>query len=179
MFYKTPHSLERGGWQIWHEITAAKYPIQYFFRETLRRKARLIYYGYIHEGLYYLKCLLWRRYHLLKLRDDPRWMDSDTKIELALQKVLFDFVENEADLIDWEDSLSSKQTYSTIMCCHDFFKRQRGQLQENYDKMLSDACEADFEGDWLDRLNEEENRIGELETAHLIEIVKIRKSLWT
>jgi hypothetical protein len=177
--YETPRSLEKGAWKIWHETTAAKYPIQYFLRETLYKEARFFYYGYVYEGLYYLKCLFWQRYHILKLRDDPRWMDSDAKIDLALQKVLFDFVENEMDLVNWEDGPSSKRSHDTIMECYDFFKRRWAQLDDNYNKMLSEACAADFEGDWLDKLREEEDRIEGLKESYLIAIMKVRKSMWT
>lgn len=164
--------------QRWADDTKSKHPIQFFFRETLLDEFHFLGYR-IRDIYYYLKCLFFRRYHILKLRDDPRWMDSDTKIELALEKILFDFVENEMDMVDWEATPEHSSTKKTLLTCYNFFKVELPSLTDSYDKMLDSASKAEFKDGWLEKLNDEENRIEELTTSHLVDIIKVRKSMWT
>lgn len=162
----------------WKEEMKAKYPIQYFFRETIIDEFHFLGFK-IKDIYYYLKCLFFRRYHILRLRDDPRWLDSDTKIELALQKILFGFVENEMDIVNWDATPEHKNIKTTLLLCYHFFKEELPCLEKENDELLSQANKEDFKGDWLRRLDSMEKRINDLTEANLIAIIKIRKSMWT
>lgn len=71
------------------------------------RKVRQVWRNYISEPWYYLKCLVWHRYNVIKIRDlSPTWHDRDHIMFHACMQIMVDFVEGEKPF-DWFDTVNS------------------------------------------------------------------------
>jgi hypothetical protein len=90
-------------WEKWREESKKKYPIRYFFSETLTHWCAVNVYMPLEEKWYWLVSHTIRRYHLLDLRqpktkellhDNYRWgwIDEDRKLLYACFNILVNFV---------------------------------------------------------------------------------------
>lgn len=103
--YERPYSLSLDGWDEWEEKTKKKYPIRYLLFETLTFKLRYFINRIIDVKWWFLHRFHPKyRYHVIKTDLKPRYYDTDTRILYNCFKLLNDFIEHEADSIDWKGS---------------------------------------------------------------------------
>lgn len=193
--YKCPESQTAGEWRAWLKKIKEDYPIQYFFREVVRLEISIVLVR-IRDFIYYLKCKFWYKYNILKLRDNPRWLDSDSKIELALQKILIDFVEKERlfEIINWESDKKHKEVKRFLNEAYFYYKHVKKELEKQLDDLLTETYGKQSVFDFLEemenldknkelqrkgkQIDELEQRIFDNDTEFFIRMIKLRKFLW-
>lgn len=191
-WYVAPSSLTWGEWKKWNQFIKKKYPIQYFFREVIWDWVSDEIYS-LSRDIYHLKCLFFRRYHILKLRDNPEWLDTSSKVELALEKLLIDFIEKEKpfETHDWDETERLREAKKSIMAAYEWFKEIRATEQEDVEILMEELFGKGL-GDWVpgaprdeegeakfQKLQEIEAYIDTENTKHYQNIIKHRASLWT
>ena len=113
----SPNSLSSTGWREWEEETKSKHPIKYFLLETAPTFISYNWRWWITDPIYHLKCKYILKYHHIKIDVDRfmsyqnkksfrnyYWFDSDRQILYAMFQILVDFMEQEADIVDWNGS---------------------------------------------------------------------------
>lgn len=199
-FYISPFALESGQWKRFHKYVEQNYKLHTFL-SNFRFEIGYRWRRWVKDPIYYIKCRFFKKYHLINLGPYYHWMDSDTRIELALEKILIDFVEGEEpfrpDFIDWEHNENQVQLKKDILELYNYFKVEKPRLQKEYDDLLHKLFgpkEGESFGDFFDNLNKpvppevrvERDRLRKMEedienvlTEHLVKVVKLRHSLWT
>ncbi len=191
IFYKTPVSLVWGEWKKWEMFLVVNHPIQYFVREVLWDGIRF-FFKRVDRRYYTLKCRFWRKYHLLNLGPYYHWIDASHKVELALEKILIDFVEQENpfEVCVWDEMKEQKKV---IQDAYDWFKFLRPIKQKEYDNLLSKLYGSESKFDEImsgreetpeetaekDKLWQMEEEIFKENTKWYQKIVEIRGYLWT
>lgn len=69
-------------------------------------------YVVLHEIPYYIKCKLWHRYNILKIKTlPPTWCDRNHLLVHAMFQILSDFIEKEKPdlIIDWDSDPEHRQ----------------------------------------------------------------------
>lgn len=186
-WYKIPLSMETGEWGDFYSYVKKCHPIQFFFRDTIPSQWRRVSYR--------VKDLYWKvKWWVLgynKVKFGPvNYYDSDSKIELCLEKIFMDFynIEFLSGVVDW-DYEYSKDTKAKILEIHHYFtvekpdrdKKEAELLDKLFGNMSFKALsnqspEFRAECDVLHQM-EEDNMKRHDEV--LIELLKIRRSLWT
>lgn len=183
-FYRVPNSLLVGEWLKFDKYIQANHPIQYFFRDTIVNKFHLVR-NNIGRVYWYLKHWI-REDNKVKL-GPPAYYDSDSRIELCLEKIFMDFynIEFLQGYVNWDAEPAIK---AEILEIHKYFTQEK--LER--DKKLEDS-DNELYGDWEKSLNngnpehftkfqvgwdiEDDNNKRHDEI--LMRVVKLRRSLWT
>jgi hypothetical protein len=189
-FYREPCALQK--WKPWGIYIKKTFPIQYFFREFLRQKMSFIL-NRITDKWHYLKCYFWHKYNIIKINAPPTWIDSDTKISGALEKILFDFIEKEkpSEKLVLDSTPEEKEIWAAIYGAYSHLKIDKSKLQNQIDEISNELFGGDFN---LDDLGEKETleekllreKLWDLEkeltakdTEAYLNIVKYRERMWT
>lgn len=194
IFYKIPYSLPCEDWDEWVKWATKNHPIQYFFRDSLFWKLHF-FWRRLNDKWYYLKCLLFKRYNVIKLPLPPTWIDSDSKIETFLEKILFDYIEKEEcfKVIDWTHNEQSKEDAKFLRESYDFLKIERPKLEKRIDHLMELLYGKGFDLNSLnkkkefnlehernkDELEYLEKKLDETKTKIYLWIVNRRHTLWT
>lgn len=192
-FYRVPYSMawntddeKDEGWTAFYDWVKKNHYWQWFFRKYLIgefRRFRFI----ISEKWYYLKCLVWHRHNVVKFRKDPTWCDIDVKIEKTLETLFLDYVEKECGGVISEDDEYSNGVNAKVKRIYTFFKETKPALEAQIDVLMDDLYghKPKFKRGTLEH-NECRQKLEQLESAlnmalesNLIEIIKVRQSLWT
>lgn len=148
----------------------------------------------IKDFWYYLRNRFWDKYHILKLRDKPGWIDERVQVELALEKIFLNFYAVHNNFIDWNHHEAARKTKSNYDLIYQWLTIDRPVKQKQYDDLLEKHFEPKSEMSVLDYLtterSEEENK--EIEFMHTLEeeiddknteiyklIVQERFAMWT
>jgi len=189
LFYISPSGMSREDWDKWDHYVSVRFPCQSFLRRELWSEVGYFWRKLKHSW-YYLRCLIWHRYHIIKIDTDPTWKDADYKIEKALEKLLIDFVEGEKpfERIVW-DTDTHREPEKIIKQVYDFFTYVVPQKQKEIDDlfdsmslgfdMISGKETTDEERAKIHKIHELENKLNDAKTEAYISIILIRGFLWT
>lgn len=149
-FYDMPEALPWGGWGKWDKETKKKYPISWFFLDTI---PDFIDYRWrpIKDTYYQLRSKYIIKHHHIKIDVDRffvgdgwevknplhnyHWYDTDTKILYANFQILVDFVENESEIVDWQASPENIKTYDEFMELYKWWTEIRPKRANPYPSM--------------------------------------------
>ena len=180
-------------WEDWERDSKKKYPVRYFLYETIPRyfsskiySYRMRYYDFV--SIYFTKD------HLIDIRNvynskeiiDPvisykgGYIDNCDKMSLAIVKVFLDYVKEEQDFhrsvykkefnIDTVNEIQEpemsfqKERYLMVLELYEYFTNT---YPEKYKNLINNCGYKQME-----ELEEEFN-------SKLIEVIKIRRTLWT
>lgn len=92
----TPDALDWDDWDQWEDEAARRHPVRWLLGHTIPRRIDRIWRRFVHEPWYWLKCAVWHRYNVVRVRTlPPTWCDRDRLLLHAAFQVLTDFVERE------------------------------------------------------------------------------------
>lgn len=132
-FYKVPFALEFHEWDIFEETIKNKFPIQFFFRNTLPRK-----YGRLRQRLsdsYYEVRAFFFPYNVLRIPSLPRtWSDRDEVLLHTCFQILIDYVEKEDTWIlsDIDKEIEKEEADEYNIGWHRQHKENHLKLRELY-----------------------------------------------
>lgn len=186
-FYRKPYSMMMGEWERFEDFMKENHSIQFFFRETF---FDFFYYKFcrIKDFRYYLKCLLFKRYHILKLRRDPTWRDFDTNLESSIQVLFFNYIEKEKPCLvfDEEDEYSHQEWKKIAANCYDFLKNIEPHRQKQIDDLMHELFGSpNYKiGQKVDEVKSKklyklEDDLDKEKTEVLKQIVEYRHYFWT
>ncbi len=190
VFYREPYALEMGEWRKWRDYLKTNFPVQYFFRETIGGELRFLRVRW-REFVYYWKCLFWRRYHVLKLRDDPRYNNPSAELLQAFEKILERFYQEDPY---WNSDERDQAAKKVIERAYNWFKQDKKAKEKVISDLLHELYGCEEGGDILSCFNREdtperiekrarlsllETLLEDEETNILIDLIKYRDYLWT
>lgn len=194
IFYLYPVSLQMKDWKKVRAWAKENHPIQYFIREVVGLWVGGCKFT-IKDKIYYLKCLFWYRYNILKLRDEPTYMDPRHKLELAFEAIIKEFIEKEKafETIVWDSDEGHIAAKKAIERAYNWFVKDRDIRQKEIDDLLDGLYSGVGFDDFLDRINEDsperterleklwdlENKMDKEQKEILIDVVKHMDYLWT
>lgn len=194
-------------WEDWHQTVKEMHPIKYWIAETAADYIKYNIWFTITRPIkrahYWLISHTIRRYHILDLRQPDEykygWQDTDTRILYANFNLLNEFVKHEMPnfycptLEECENeqfgfsNKAQRDAYFKILDLHNWWNYERKIEQFNIDN-LRDAYhhrkydqkirDQETEKMW-NSLQEAETNFADKETDMLINLIKIRRSLWT
>jgi hypothetical protein len=151
--------------------------------------------GWLPDLWYYVKCRVWRRYHVITVRTlPPTWSDADERMLHAMFEILRRVIEDErifernepaGDPIDGE---SWAWALAEMRRLWDWWTIARPERIKEYDRRLSDwsnICDErgrkspEAKAAW-DALNELDESITDLEDDEMLHaLIRVRRYLWT
>lgn len=189
-------------WEDWDIKVKAKFPIKYFFAETLidfvRFKLWLPIYRPLDEAHYWLVSHTIRRYHILDLRqpkneygvDEYRygWRDVPEAMLYAIFNLLDQFVKHELPnfYCPPEEDIENKiqrDTYFEILAIHKWWFEDRKREYQEFSNCRTEWHKLHKVGDphtdeiWneMNKMHENfENKTDEM----IARLMKVRRSLW-
>ena len=206
---KKPFALSFEDWDIWKEKQRKERPWRYWMSDTVLRKLQnLIYYpsDLWHSIRCYLKNRYLTQTHNLKTGlKKGEWYDLDTRILHGLFNELVEFVEVElAHLSKWDRNKKYKfKNGRCIEAAYDYFKWANNLPEESYRTQREDSIKIKELYEWWTKqrpnrddplmtitkkshgeeyyklIDDIEQDYEKEDTAKLIELIKIRRSLWT
>lgn len=191
-------------WEDWEEKVKALHPVRFFLVEELVPWFKQKYRKLVKDPIYWFKCnfLTKHKYHLIDIREPKTegplayrygWIDSDTKMVLALFTILNDFVREEMshwycpseEEVQAEPHLiNQRNNYLETKAIHYWYNVERKRQEKVHAELLhswSDAKKAQDPAEhqlWID-LHKVEESNKEKEDEMLARLLKIRGSLWT
>ena len=186
-----PYALEWGEWDKWHKEQKSKRPIRYWLSEVLLKKIQDIVYFPV-DLLYTFRIYIRNRFvdklQYLKTGLPPgEYYDLDYRILHGLFNELVDFVEKElSHLSKWDQNV--KYNFHNGRCveaAYDYFKwannlKHKGRLTDQ--AKSSRKIKELYEWWTIKRPKRKSNfdeKYDQEDTEMLIELIKIRKHLWT
>lgn len=206
---KKPYALSFEDWDIWKEKQRKERPWRYWMSDTVLRKLQdFLYYPYDlwHSIKCYLRNRYITQTHVLKSDlKKGQWYDLDTRILHALFNELVEFVEIElAHLSKWDPNKKYKfKNGRCIEAAYDYFEWANNLTEDYSEKQKEDSIKIkklyewwikerpkrsnplmtitkETHGKYYFRLIDEiEQEYAQEDTNKLIELIKIRGSLWT
>ncbi len=189
-----PPALAWGGWEKWEDDMKGKYPIRFFFYETIpdiwgdiRHKVRNIKWWFFHR--FHPK----HRYHVVRTRLEPGYYDPDTLILESCFALLCDFVEYNTvkEHIDWDVTPETREIWDEMNRLANWFNFERPHREEAFDLMYKDVERPEnvFNydqddprykpyHDYLKAITDYENKWRDEDEEMLIRLMKIRNYLW-
>jgi len=135
------------------------------------------------DKLYYLKCLLFKRYNVLKIKTlPPTWMDEDYLLVHANFAVLEYFMSGPGIKdINWECDNEHRQLWKELNEIRDWWNHRsyRESLESEANRQWYDHQETPKEKELLDKSRHLQSKHLQEEEDMLIRLIKIRHSLWT
>lgn len=200
---KVPFALSSKKWEIWREENKKKYPIRWFFQQTIPNIFHTDFTYYIRE-LYWniiYRTIKKHQYHIIRPRTlKPSYCDQDIRILHGVMECFVDFFETSSHKLDWTDTEKTEQVYAEMKEIYDWWTnkrknrdtftiqgeklKERPKLPKQWDIMATITPEYKSEP-----LVREYNKISKkywknqddwekLETEMLIRVIKIRKYMW-
>ena len=181
-------------WKKYNEEMRKDYPIKFFLYYTFNYWFSSNIIKPISDFKYWIRSHTIRKYHLLDLRSkvfdyNYGWLDSDTKMLLAIMKIMEDFIieQDTANRLVWlkeesEKTKSDPQNYDysdDIKRCKDLLAIQkwwRVERAENW-KVLYDKCGDKSIGH--KNYFEMENELVKEDDDVMKKLIDMRGSLWT
>lgn len=206
---KKPFALSFEDWDAWKEKQRKERPWRYWMSDTMLRKLQnLIYYpsDLCYSIRSYLKNRYVTQTHNLKTGlEKGEWYDLDTRILHALFNELVEFVEIElAHLSKYDRNKKYKfKNGRCIEAAYDYFKWANNLPEESYGTQKEDSIKIKELYEWWTKqrpyrddplmtitkeshgeeyyklIDDIERDYEKEDTAKLIELIKIRGSLWT
>ena len=206
---KKPFALSFEDWDIWKEKQRKERPWRYWMSDTVLRKLQnLIYYpsDLWYSVRCYLKNRYLTQTHNLKTGlKKGEWYDLDTRILYGLFNELVEFVEIElAHLNKWDRNKKYKfKNGRSIESAYDYFEWANNLPEESYRTQREDSIKIKELYEWWTKqrpnrddplmtitkkshgkeyyklIDDIERDYEKEDTAKLIELIKIRRSLWT
>lgn len=205
---KKPFALSFDDWDVWKEKQRKERPWRYWMSDTLLRKLQnLIYYP--SDLLHSIRCYLRNRYitqtHVLKSDlKKGEWYDLDTRILHCLFNELVEFVEIElAHLSKWDRNKKYKfKNGRCVEAAYDYFK-WASELDEylqhqkedsikirrlyewwtkerpNRDDPLMTITKESHGKEYYKLIDDIEQEYTQEDTEKLVELIRLRGSLWT
>jgi hypothetical protein len=193
---KKPYALEINKWEEWEKEQKNKRPLRFWLSDTFLR--HLQNFVYFPIDLYssiksYIRNRFFDKIHYLKTGLTPGvWYDFDHRLLHGIFNELVDFVEIElAHLGKWDET--KKYNFKKGRCIeasYDYFKwaselKENGELTSQAQAAIKIKkiyewwkYERPSKIDFFDSI-EEEMKQEEEDTQMLIEIINLRKHLWT
>lgn len=205
---KKPFALSFDDWDVWKEKQRKERPWRYWMSDTVLRKLQnLIYYpsDFWHSMRCYLRNRFITQTHNLKTGlKKGEWHDLDTRILYGLFNELVEFVEIElSHLSKWDRNKKYKfKNGRCIEAAYDYFEWANN-LAEDYGSQKEDSIKIKELYEWWTKqrpyrddplmtitktshgkeyyklIDDIEKDYEKEDTAKLIELIKIRRSLWT
>ena len=210
MIWKSNPNATGHSWDDYYAVIKKDYPIRFFFQETLVNYFNRNIKNPIERGYWFILNTFHpkHRHHILDLREPKNltdgyrrgWIDSDTKLALAMFKIVVDFVEKEmpgshveysleAALLDDagdQDSFGCRRQYDfaqEIKASYNYWTVERHELQKQSDLLLSMWHSAHRAGRKCDDLFNASNIQEEYNANKLKEmmhrIIEIKDGMWT
>lgn len=206
---KKPFALSFDDWDIWKEKQRKERPWRYWMSDTVLRKLQnLIYYpsDLWYSIRCYLKNRYLTQTHNLKTGlKKGEWHDLDTRILYGLFNELVEFVEVElSHLSKWDRNKKYKfKNGRCIEAAYDYFEWANNLPEESYGSQREDSIKIKELYEWWTKqrpyrddplmtitktshgkeyyklIDSIEKDYEKEDTAKLIELIKIRNSLWT
>lgn len=206
---KKPFALSFEDWDAWKEKQRKERPWRYWISDTMLRKLQnLIYYpsDLCYSIRSYLKNRYVTKTHNLKTGlEKGEWYDLDTRILHALFNELVEFVEIElAHLSKYDRNKKYKfKNGRCIEAAYDYFEWANNLPEESYGTQREDSIKIKELYEWWTKqrpyrddplmtitkeshgeeyyklIDDIEKDYEKEDTAKLIELIKIRGSLWT
>ncbi|KKN36851.1 hypothetical protein LCGC14_0769430 [marine sediment metagenome] len=198
-----PDHTSSDGWKRWDEKVRSNHPIIYFLLDTAPTFISCNWRWWIIDPIYHFKCKYILKHHHIKI-DVNRfmshskssfrnyyWFDSDGQILYATFQILVDFMEEEADTVDWTGSPKHQEIFEELTKLYDWWTKDRPNRDDSYpaseDFGINDIFGANARKQpgykaWRDACDEKEVRDREYEledTEMLIRLVTIRGYMWT
>lgn len=202
-FLNQPNSATSDGWKKWRKENKSKYPIRYFLLETAPTFISSNWRWWISEPIYNFKCKYIVKYHHIKIDVDRfmkyhktsfrnyHWIDSDGLILYGMFQILVDFMEEEADIVDWSADPEHQRIYNELRKLYKWWIEDRPNRDDSYPGSEDFGVEDIF-GDnarkqpgykaWRNACDEKEKRDREYDledTEMLIRLITIRRYMWT
>lgn len=206
---KKPFALSFDDWDVWKEKQRKERPWRYWMSDTVLRKLQnLIYYpsDFWHSMRCYLRNRFITQTHNLKTDlKKGEWHDLDTRILHGLFNELVEFVEVElAHLSKWDRNKKYKfKNGRCIEAAYDYFEWANNLPEESHGTQREDSIKIRELYEWWTKqrpyrddplititkkshgkeyyklIDSIEKDYEKEDTAKLIELIKIRSSLWT
>jgi len=202
-FLTRPAAASWSRWEKWEKENKSNYPIRFFFLETAPTFISSNWRWWISEPIYNFKCKYIVKYHHIKIDVDRfmkyhkasfrnyHWIDSDGLILYGMFQILVDFMEEEADIVDWSADPDHQRVYNELRKLYKWWTEDRPNRDDSYPDSEDFGVEDIF-GDnaskqpgykaWRDACDEKEkiDREYDLEdTEMLIRLITIRRYMWT
>lgn len=197
-----PSVLDWDEWEQWEEESARTHPVRWFLGRTIPRQIDRAWRRFVHEPWCWLKCAVWHRYNVVRVRSlPPTWCDRDRLLLHAAFQVLVDFVEKERpwelyqgalpDGTEFEHSspLGPTAVYELVLAKYIKFGHDKEDASERAEVWqeivllyfwwrvrVTAAEDSDDVLEWP--LDEESTDYGR-DTEMLCRLAKVRKCLWT
>lgn len=198
-----PDSSGSAGWKRWEKKTKSNHPIKYFLLDTAPTFIGYKWTWWIKDPIYHLKCKYILKYHHIKIDVDRfmndnnssfrnyYWIDSDGQILYAMFQILVDFMEQEADIVDWDASPKHQEIFEELTKLYKWWTEDRLNRDDSYPSSEDFGVKDIFGKNaskqlgyraWRDACDEKEKRDCEYEledTEMLIRLITIRRYMWT
>lgn len=196
-----PASLQWSDWKKWRKDMKSKYPIRYFFQETLPQyfhgKVYNIRHGYYWPFIHRFHPKY--RYHIIKTDLKPGYYDPDTRIAHAIFSVFSEFMKYniENKVVNWEGDDLHANFWTEANEIYDWLKNVRQFREEKFekehpfpkipenidifeihDKKHRDKPFAKEVEKYSQLETEEKNKWEQDDEEMMIRIIQIRKFLW-
>lgn len=192
--WKKPYALPWGQWREWKKDMKNRYPIRYFFRETIVdfwtynivKPLRDVKWWFLHRlhPSY--------RYHVIRTSLEPGYYDPDTRIINAMFDLLVEFIDETKNTIDWDADERHKVAWEEMNELYYWWVYQRPYREEKLNKdyplpnvslnRLFDRDENDEEMEEWDRISKIHNNIEteweEEDRKMLHRLIEIKSFLW-
>lgn len=175
---------EEYSWDDWERDNRSKYPVRYFWQESLPEYYMVIK-KFFKDIFYYIRTHTYNKYHLIDARCPTwgleykwGWCDRCELILIAPFQILKDFVEKELphSYVDWDATEHHKAAYKEIQELYAWWMTGRKnawkEWQDNLDKLVPMSEEYRSVLQQMDDLEAQDNIM-------LDRLVKIRGFLWT
>lgn len=122
------------------------------------------------------------RYHVLPTGLPPGYYDPDTRFTHAIFEEITKFVEMVKDTVDWDYDEEHRMRWATLTNAADFWKGYKSYREHEFDsphwEQAEKASNRDERHAHYLALHEEEEEWERQATAHLVALMRIRRSIW-
>ena len=143
---------------------------------SLRLRLVWLWRDWVHNPWYWLKCRLWHRYNVVRIKTlPPTWCDRDDVLLHAAFQILTDFVEKERPF-EWFDTKHSdhKKEWQTIRELYAWWTVARPARVD-----LLDTIKGRPTGEQYDQCWKQEDAWRAEDRKMLMRLVNVRGHLWT
>jgi len=199
-------------WEDYHARIKKEYPVKYLIKYSIPKFFSYVYRKAttpIKDFIYWFKChtIKEHKYHLIDIRNETYkygWLDTDSRMELALFSLLVEFVEKELDSYHTpteKDAIADDQgidpniytgvrkqynNYKEYMSIYNYWKYEKPILDKQHSDKINEWYEAHKQNPFsklTKKLAKEKSIIEDNNTKKLNDmlhrLIDIRKSLWT
>ena len=186
-------------WEDYYEQTKAKYPMRYWWQETMPDFFRAVYRKVTNpfsKAYYWLRTHTVHRYHMLNLKCPTYgfhyewgWFDRSELLFIAPFQILKSFVEDELPhaYVDWESDEPHSSARKEMQDLYDWWMTGRNKerddmnaaLDEGTDKSLPEKGLSRYRGPAWDAYIKESDRLETKDDEMLLRLIAVRKFLWT